>query len=160
MRHDLFAAVAIMSFALFTLASARAASAVAVFAANSTGDAVDSFYNNQTVYVSADANITNDSKTVRIYITADSNSWSDGAALSDVSGEYRGIATNSTGHLPFTSIWTRPAVGSYDIVADIDMNGTYNASVEPGRQPEHRRLHCFAEPAALACSFGQPGEPD
>ncbi|MCX6820453.1 MAG: hypothetical protein NT016_00660 [Candidatus Aenigmarchaeota archaeon] len=126
-----FAAAAVLAVALAMSACALARPAAAsIFAADAAGSAVGSFYTNGTVYAAADANITNESRAVRLYATADSNSWTDGAALTDVSGGYKSISTNSSGHMPLTLLWSGPAVGSYDIAADVNADGYYNSATD------------------------------
>jgi len=129
-RPSVAAAVALLSIAFFACASVRAASAADIWAANATGVAKDSFYNNETVYAAAAANITNESRSVRLYVTADINSWANGTALADVSGGYETATTNASGHLPTTAVWAKPHVGSYDLVADVDADGLYNTAVD------------------------------
>lgn len=124
------AVLAAVSIAVFACASVSAAYAADIWAANATGLAKDSFYNNETVYAAALENITNESRTVRLYVTADSNSWTNGTALADVSGGYDTATTNASGHLATAAVWTKPPAGSYDLVADVDADGIYNTAVD------------------------------
>jgi hypothetical protein len=128
-RPFAFAAVAALALAMAACALAGPADA-SVFAADSTGAAVGTFYTNGTVYAAADANITNESRAVRLYVTADNNSWADGAVLTDVHGGYNVTSTNASGHMPLTQLWSRPAAGYYDIVADVNADGYYNSSTD------------------------------
>jgi len=122
------------TFALFALVcalacSASLASADDLWASDAAGAAKGSFYDNQTVYVSS-INITAAAQAVRVYIVLDSNSWTNGTTLADVTGAYRTLTTNASGHLAPTSIWATPAIGAYDVVVDMNNDNKFNFSVD------------------------------
>lgn len=100
-----------------------------IWASNSTGNERNSFYTNDTVYVTSDS-ITSGAASVDVYITTDNNTWPDNTTLNDVSTGYKTISTNASGQVPTTAIWSNPAVGSYDIVVDVDRDGRYNSSTD------------------------------
>jgi len=115
--------------ALFLSGAVRSASAAEIWACNSTGSSTDSFYDNGTVYLTS-TNITSTTQQIRIYIVSNNDSWVDGTMLSDASTGYRELSTNSSGLIPITAIWTRPRIGKYDVVADINRDGVYNSSID------------------------------
>lgn len=107
---------------------ANPASAEWVGTSDQAGVLKNVFYDNETVYVASD-NITSAAQDVRVYIVQNNDSWVDGKALSDITGTgYRTLTTNSSGHIVVTSVWSSPAIGTYDIVADVDRNAEYNSS--------------------------------
>jgi len=113
---------------LISISSAQAQ----IISSNSTGEEKNVFYSNETVYIMTTANITPASQSVRIYIVADNNTWADDTTLSDVSGGYKTLTTNSTGHIQSpNAIWSSNlAVGKYDIVVDTNQDGIYNSDID------------------------------
>jgi hypothetical protein len=105
-----------------------AVSAGSIWSCSANGTELNSFYTNDTVYVCASNITANVSGPVNVYIIADTSTWTENMTLNDVSIGYHAFVTNSTGDLPPTAIWAYPTVGSYDLVADVDGNGTYNSS--------------------------------
>ncbi len=116
---------------IFFLLFAAAASAQSISATNSTGGAKDSFYTNETVYVTSTGNILDNSSYVWVYVVSDSNSWSGNINLTDVSTGRKLLQTNSTGSLLTYPIWLPTlTVGKYDVVVDINKDGYYNSTVD------------------------------
>ncbi len=115
-------------FALLLINPAQAQ----ILSSNSTGGEKNIFYTNETVYITTTANITAVSQQVRIYIVANNDTWVNNTALTDVSGGYKTLTTNSSGHLQSpNSIWSSNlVVGKYDIVADTNQNGIYESSTD------------------------------
>ncbi len=119
----------LMFFMLFVF-SAIPANAYGIWTCDQAGALKISFYNNESVYVTS-GNITSTSQSVRVYIVTNNNSWVDGKALNDITGTgYLTVTTNSSGHIPVTSVWTDPEVGTYDIVADVNRDGEYNSTYD------------------------------
>jgi hypothetical protein len=127
-RFKAFALFA-LSIALCACACVRAAAAADVWATNETGAAKESFYSNETVRV-ASTSMSSGVRAVRVYVTRDSNSWTNGTALADVRGAYSMANTNASGHLPATAVWANPAVGAYDFVIDMNADGFFNLTVD------------------------------
>ena len=111
---------------LFFINSVRADT---VWVSNSTGNEKSTFYTNETVYLTS-SNISTSSITVRIYITANNNSWINGTVLTDVRGSYTEKPTNSSGHINKDAIWETPSIGNYDVVVDVNRDGVYNDSID------------------------------
>lgn len=89
----------------------------------------NSFYTNETVYVTSFGNILSNSSEVWVYITSDSDSWSEGTNLTSISIARILLATNSTGSLLTSPIWNPPLkAGKYDVVVDIGKDDKYNTS--------------------------------
>lgn len=101
--------------------------AVGIYTTNSAGESKHNFYDNETVYVDADQNVTNTSKTVRIYVISDTNSISDNSSITSVK-TFVGVTTDSDGRIPLTQLPSLFAAGSYDIILDSGADGFYNAS--------------------------------
>ena len=119
----------VMFFMLFVF-SAIPVNAYGIWTCDQIGALKISFYDNETVYVTS-GNITSTSQTVRVYIVTNNNSWVDGKALNDITETgYLTTTTNSSGHIPVTSVWTNPEVGTYDIVADVNRDGEYNSTYD------------------------------
>jgi hypothetical protein len=119
----------ILTFLLFFF-FVNTTNAQTVWTSNSTGSEKNTFYTNETVYMTS-SNISTTTNTTRIYITADNNSWINGAVLTDVrGGTYIEISTNSTGYFNHEAIWTTPVVGKYDVVVDVNRDGVYNDSID------------------------------
>lgn len=117
---------------LFFFLFVSSASATRIWSSNSTGGEKNIFYTNETIYVASGniSNATTTSFSVRIYIVNNSDSWSNNTALSDVSGGYTVVSTNSSGYIEPTAIWYTPTVGSYDIVADVNLDGNYTSNTD------------------------------
>lgn len=117
---------------VFFLLFASSASATWIWGTNSTGDQQNTFFTNETVYV-ASGNISNGTTnvlSVRIYIVDNSDSWSNNTRMTDASGGYTVVTTNSSGYITTTSIWDSPTAGSYDIVADVNLDGNYTSNTD------------------------------
>ena len=121
--------VTIFSASIFFLLLTATASAQTVYVTNSSGQIKNTFYTNETVYItSPDAILTNSSE-VWVYIVSNSDSWSNGTSLTDVSTGRKLLTTNSTGYLQTLVIWNPPlTVGKYDAVVDIGRDGQYNTN--------------------------------
>jgi hypothetical protein len=100
-----------------------------ISAVNSTGNVVDSFSDNDTVYYRA-FDLTNGSQLVRVYVVQNYDVWPNGTPLNDVSTGYREVATGPDGAIPMTAIWVKPTPGAYDIIADVNMDGLFNHSLD------------------------------
>jgi hypothetical protein len=61
-------------------------------------------------------------------VVENDDSWSNNAALVDVSGGHETVTVDVSGNLPVTEIWevSDGDEGSYDIVVDVDQDGTYD----------------------------------
>jgi len=97
-----------------------------VFSANGSGTETNKFLVADKIYCKGSGFPTN--QQVRIYVVQNSDSWTNNASLADVSGGYETIDIGGNGDLPVTEIWeTSDAdAGSYDIVVDVDRDGTYD----------------------------------
>ncbi len=114
---------------IFFLFFVSAVNAQSISATNSTGHVKNSFYTNETVYVTSFGNILSNSSEVWVYITSDSDSWSEGTNLTSVSIARILLTTNSTGSLLTSPIWNPPLkVGKYDVVVDVGKDDKYNTS--------------------------------
>ncbi len=106
-----------------------------IWTTNSSFNAVDEFYDNETVYITSNDITDGISKQIRIYVVENRNNWMDGDTLTDVSGGYAVITTNSTGQINTSAsqafkLWENPDIDAYDIVADVNMSGKYNETVD------------------------------
>lgn len=122
------ASIALMS-TLFLLSSAvisTPASALIIFACNSTGDVKNTFYTNESVYVTG--NVTEPDQDVDIYIVRHRTSWPNGTAIVPLG--YKMVKTNSSGGIPVTTLWDTPDVGNYDVVADVNSDEIFNNSID------------------------------
>jgi hypothetical protein len=116
----------ILSFISFSILSLTLTSA-SIYICDENGMEKTSFYSNDTVYVVSDVNITNESKTVNLYV-ASHRTWSFGTNLTQASLLNKSITTNSSGHVPVSLLWASPLnVGKYDLVADMNGNSTYDS---------------------------------
>lgn len=119
--------IGIIFFTIFT----HSVNAQSIVSCNATSSEINTFYANETVYVNSSTNITVTATQVDIYIVSDSNSWTNGTNLADVSGGKKTNTTNSSGYLELMRIWSPTlTVGKYDIVVDTDRNGMYNSTVD------------------------------
>jgi hypothetical protein len=118
--------IGIIFFTLFV----NSAQAQQILSCNASGSEVNTFYTNDTVYVTSTGNITADNQTVDIYVIYD-DYWIY-TTLTDVSSEGKEtITTNATGYMNVTKIWSPTlAVGKYDIVIDVNRNGMYDSGVD------------------------------
>ena len=68
-------------------------------------------------------------KEVKIYVVANKDDWNVGDTLTDKSTDgAETVTTNSTGGIPPVKIWASPLTpGQYDIVIDVNQNGTLDA---------------------------------
>lgn len=113
-------------FIFFTIFSFSPAFA-SIFTCNSTGSEKTTFYTNETVYITSSTNITSEATTIKFYI-ATHRTWSIGTSLPSVAKVSRSIATNSSGHLPVSLIWSPVlTVGTYDLIADLNGNATFDS---------------------------------
>ena len=113
---------------IFLVPSVALAVEAQVWASDATGAVKNSFYTNDTVYITG-VNLTADtSATVRVYITENSDKWANGTVLTAVGTGYQEFTTNGTGDLPPTALWPNPSVGNYDVVVDTGQDGVYNSS--------------------------------
>jgi len=95
---------------------------------NNTGKSL--FYENETVYLSSDVNVTANETLCRVYIVNDNNYWYDGTALSNYFFN-KTFYTNSSGYINRTPIWIPPLIiGMYDIVVDTNRDGIFNYSID------------------------------
>lgn len=130
MKLEFGLVLAALSVAATVAIYAAPVAAYGVWPSNQSGDVKTSFYDNETVYV-ASGNITSASQSIRVYIVANNDSWVEGKQLVDVrTTGYKAITTNSSGHIPVTTLWTNATAGSYDIVADANSDGVYNSSYD------------------------------
>jgi len=123
------------AFVFFLFVFLPSLAGAAVFTCNSTGTEKTIFYTNETIFVASSTNITPSSATVKFYI-ATHRTWSSGANLTAAVTTSKDIATNSSGHVPATLMWSPTlTVGTYDLIADVNNSATldsedqlYNAS--------------------------------
>ncbi len=115
-------------FSIFAISLSSIAHATAIYSANSTGADLSAFYTNESVYVYADNNVTNNNTAVRIYIVKDGGAPTDGSEISGLFG-YRSVNTNTSGHIEIElALVSGAAAGDYDILIDVGNDGRYNAS--------------------------------
>jgi len=117
---------------LFFFLFVSSASATSIWSSNLAGVEKNTFFTNESIYVTSGniSNATTNSLTVRIYIANNSNSWSNNTALSDVTGGYTVVSTNSSGYITPRLIWDTPSTGTYDIVADVNLDGNYTTNID------------------------------
>lgn len=118
----------LLSFFLF----ASSTSATWIWSSNSTGGEQNTFFSNETIYVTSGniSNSTTNSLTVRIYVVNNSNSWSNNTVLNDITGDYVVVSTNSSGYITPTLIWDTPNTRTYDIVVDVNLDGNYTTDID------------------------------
>lgn len=91
------------------------------------GQPKNSFYTNESVYITSNNSFLTASSTAYVYIVSDNNSWVNQTTLSDVSGGRKTISVNSSGAIYVQSIWNpTTSIGTYDVVIDVDKDGVYN----------------------------------
>jgi hypothetical protein len=113
-------------FSLIFLSSLSTALA-SIYTCDRSGVEKTSFYSNESVYVTSDVNITNESKAIRFYV-ASHRTWSFGVNLTQASNFSKNINTNSSGYVPVNLLWSSPlSLGNYDLIADVNGNGTYDS---------------------------------
>lgn len=101
-----------------------------IFAANSGGSDKNLFYTNETIYAYGNESVATGSKSVRVYIVSNSDSWTNGTVLTPIIS-YSSLTTDSSGKIPLTAIWSPDTVaGSYDLVIDTNNDGIYNQSID------------------------------
>ena len=101
------------------------------------GSNKDVYQTNEVVYVSGSCLPA--SSNVHFYIVRN-YSWTDGMAIpSDLSSDgMNTVLTNGAGNLGPTSLWQPPLTpGEYDIVADVNHNGRYDAGIDSVDNPNH-----------------------
>jgi hypothetical protein len=65
-----------------------------------------------------------------IYVVQDV-AWTEGMSIpARLPGTPTTVATNSTGQIPPTKIWTSSVAGKYDIIIDVNDDGFYNATID------------------------------
>lgn len=117
----------------FFIAFAQIAFARTIFTSYQNGTEKTSFFTNESVYLApSTTNITWNSTTVRAYVVTDSNSWTNQSSLTDVTGNYKPLTTNSSGFLDsVTSLWAPTTIaGNYDVVIDVNDNGIYDSGID------------------------------
>lgn len=120
--------VFVFAFLMLGFSLASNAAATTIFSSNSSGTEQNLFYANETVYVYADNNVTNNNTIVRIYIVKDGGAPSDGSELSGLFG-YRVANTNASGHIGIELASSSGAAeGDYDIIIDVGNDGRFNSS--------------------------------
>jgi len=84
------------------------------------------FFIGEMIYCKGSGLPTNE--TVRIYIVENNDSWTNGAALNDVSGDVETVNTDANGNFNAIEIWeTEPGDAKrYDIIIDVDENGLFD----------------------------------
>lgn len=98
-----------------------------IYTCDSFGNEKTSFYTNDTIYITSNTNITNESKIIKFYVL-NHNSWSFGMNLSVVAIFSKNVNTNASGHLPLTILWGPTlTVGDYDMIADMNGNATFDS---------------------------------
>ncbi|MEM5766169.1 MAG: hypothetical protein QW423_00830 [Candidatus Aenigmatarchaeota archaeon] len=98
-----------------------------IYTCDSSGNEKTGFYTNDTIYVASKQNITNESKTIKFYVSIH-RTWSSGTNLTQASNFSKNINTNSSGHVPITVLWSPVLkIGNYDVVADVNDNGTLDS---------------------------------
>jgi len=113
---------------LMLLISLQNAEAHGIYVCDANGNEKDSFYTNETVYVKGSVPYPNNESTV--YIINSSTSWSDQANLSVNLMFQALVSTNSSNIIPVTIIWGDPKAGQYDVVMDLNGNGTYDSAID------------------------------
>jgi len=115
-----------MFFFLLFVSSAKA-EINEIWTANSSGFSNRSFTTADTVY--AAGNITSASTQISLCIVTDSNSWTNGTRINDTTGGCKLVTTNGTGYF-FQTLWIKPTVGSYDLIADVNNDGYYETATD------------------------------
>lgn len=120
--------VFVFAFSFLIFLQVQNVFAVTILSSNSTGNEQNTFYTNETVYVYADNNITNNNTNIRIYVVKDSGTPSDGSELVGLFG-YKAATTNTSGHISVIQLLTPGAAAdNYDIIIDIGDEGRFNSS--------------------------------
>ncbi|MFH1842346.1 MAG: hypothetical protein ABIF77_04005 [bacterium] len=100
-----------------------------VFAANSNGDALNSFLRSTHSVYAQGLNLT-PGATVTLYVVDDVMFWEDGATPVDVSGGAETVTVDAQGEI-LRQVWASPnLVAPYDIVADLDNNGVLDIKTD------------------------------
>lgn len=69
-----------------------------------------------------------ESTNLNIYVVDHKDTWTIGDTLTDVRSSPTASATDSSGTLAVTQLWVNPSPGKYDIIADANNNGQYDAN--------------------------------
>ena len=100
---------------------------MAIWSADLNKNIKNIFNANESIYMTG-INLTKKAnKIITIYIVSDSNNWIGGEKLSDIFGNPLNIRVDSNGNIPLIKIASACRKGSYDIVADTNMNGIYDS---------------------------------
>lgn len=92
---------------------------------NAVGVTVNVFTPVETVYTFGSGYLSEAS--FNIFVVIHNPSWSTGDTLIDVRSSSTSATASSSGILSTTQLWANPSPGLYDIVADINGNGQYDA---------------------------------
>ncbi len=88
----------------------------------------DAFVNGESVYVFGLGYAPN--STYIIYVV-ENTTWTEGMVIPPrVPGTATIVTTSGTGQIPPTKIWTPAVIGTYDIIIDVNNDGSYNASID------------------------------
>jgi len=100
---------------------------MAIWSVDSNKSIKNIFNANESIYV-VGSNLTGKANnTIAIYIVSDYNNWMGGERLFNVFGNPLNITVGSDGNIPLTKIASACRSGSYDIVADTNLNGIYDS---------------------------------
>ena len=100
-----------------------------VFAADQYGDGINSFLRTQHPVYAAGRNMTPNTD-VDLYVVDDVTNWIDEMSLVDVSGGKETATVDGNGEF-LTRVWSSPSlVAPYDIVADVNRNGIFDADTD------------------------------
>jgi hypothetical protein len=105
-------------------------SATSGISADASGNRKDVFASGETIYGRAFLGL-QASTSYTLYVVTD-KSWSNGDAIpSRIAGSASSFTTDGTGHMPVgTTLYSNPTEGNYDIVIDVNGNGSYNDNVD------------------------------
>jgi hypothetical protein len=127
-RSLLFFVSLVLAMLAMSALSVPANAETLLTAANASGTPIQSFYTNDTVYVTG--NVTGPAQTLDIYIVYHKTTWTNGTNLRELSLGYTIVQANNSGGFPATLLWDNPDMGSYDIVADVNRDEIYNSSID------------------------------
>ncbi len=82
---------------------------------------------NESIYMTGSNLTKKANKTITIYVVSDNNNWVGGEKLVNIFGNPLTIRVDSNGNIPLIKIASACRKGSYDIVADTNMNGIYDS---------------------------------
>jgi len=101
--------------------------AVPILTSDSAGTEKTYFYINDTIYVTSSTNITTTATSVMFYIT-NHTTWSSQMNLTTLSVTNKTLSTNSSGHVTPQSFWSPTRTGNFDLIADMNGNGTFDSN--------------------------------